>query len=183
MGKSLTFEKLGACCFRIALKKIELSDRSTTRSRALVKGKTTPANLARTTVVEFFNTIGRGRSVTTSGVQSRHSSYQCDRPSSVVRNFPAQTSGGRSCYEVAVPLPTKHAGRCTAESRNRQIMRKSVSQHPGKPAFDVQRPTGPHEVDPPRRRNICPALRDRAQRHYELAKKSLEDIAQAEDLE
>jgi|AraplaDrversion2_2_1032049.scaffolds.fasta_scaffold00821_12 hypothetical protein len=25
----------------------------------LVKGKTTPANLARMTVVEFFNTIGR----------------------------------------------------------------------------------------------------------------------------
>jgi hypothetical protein len=52
-------EKLVARRFRTACKKIDFSDRPTNRSRASVKGKTTPENLARMTVVEFFNKTGR----------------------------------------------------------------------------------------------------------------------------
>lgn len=50
-------EKVGPRFFRLPCEKIDLSDRPTNRSRASVKGKRTPENLARKTVDDFFNTI------------------------------------------------------------------------------------------------------------------------------
>jgi hypothetical protein len=41
--------------FRFPCKKVDLSDRPTNRSRASVKGKKTPENLARKTVDDFFS--------------------------------------------------------------------------------------------------------------------------------
>jgi hypothetical protein len=50
-------EKLAARCIRPARKKVDLSDRPTSRSRASVRGKATPENLLESAVAEFFNTI------------------------------------------------------------------------------------------------------------------------------
>jgi hypothetical protein len=52
-----TVEKVAALLFQFARKKIDLSDRSTNRSRTPVKGKTTPENLAIETDSDFFNSI------------------------------------------------------------------------------------------------------------------------------
>jgi hypothetical protein len=51
-------EKFAARRFQPAGEKIDLSDRRTNRSRTLGKGKKAPANLARETVSDFFNSIG-----------------------------------------------------------------------------------------------------------------------------
>jgi hypothetical protein len=57
-----TVEKVAASLLQSTSKKIDLSDRPTSRSRASVKGKKTPENLMRETVIDFFNSIGRTRS-------------------------------------------------------------------------------------------------------------------------
>jgi hypothetical protein len=54
-----TVEKVAASLLQSTSKKIDLSDRPTSRSRASVKGKKTPENLMRETVIDFFNSIGR----------------------------------------------------------------------------------------------------------------------------
>ncbi|MFM0515481.1 hypothetical protein, partial [Paraburkholderia sp. RL17-373-BIF-A] len=52
-------EKVATWLLQSASKKIDLSDRPTSRSRAPVKGKKTHESLARETVSDFFNSIGR----------------------------------------------------------------------------------------------------------------------------
>ncbi|MFM0040771.1 hypothetical protein [Paraburkholderia sediminicola] len=52
-------EKVAAWPFQFTRKKIDLSDRPTTRSRTVVKGKKTPENLATETDSDFFNSIGQ----------------------------------------------------------------------------------------------------------------------------
>jgi len=60
LGKPLTFEKVAALLFQFARKKIDLSDRPTSRSRTPVKGERTPKNLATETDSDFFNSIECG---------------------------------------------------------------------------------------------------------------------------
>ena len=54
-----TVEKVALWFLQSAREKNDLSDRPTNRSRAPVEGKKTPANLAKKTVSDFFNSIGR----------------------------------------------------------------------------------------------------------------------------
>lgn len=56
-------EKVASRFFLFARAKIDPSDRPASRSRPLVKGEKTPGNLARETDSDFFNNIGRVRSV------------------------------------------------------------------------------------------------------------------------
>ena len=50
----------------------DLSDRPTNRSGASVKGKATHENRVRTTVTDFFNSIGRHVSIGTVGMTPSH---------------------------------------------------------------------------------------------------------------
>jgi hypothetical protein len=56
-------EKVAVWRFQSASEKIDLSDRPASLSRTSVNDKKTPENLARRTVTDFFNSIGRARSV------------------------------------------------------------------------------------------------------------------------
>jgi hypothetical protein len=103
-----TVEKVAAGLFQFPLQKIGLSDRTTNRSRTPVKGKKTPENLARTTVSDFFNSIGRLPSDAVGRTRSRFGPVNLAESSlSLVMPW----TGGQLLYSGNPLLPNEAAKR------------------------------------------------------------------------